>query len=164
MSSVTGGIAGLWMLLRHTEVVLVGVITGTVRINNRMQSICMLSYSTLWAISVPQPIHSARSCRVDYCLNWPQPLSLPLFIFLALTFIEAFHRNSPLAIHFLKWSYREKAHGLCSCVCAWFNKRATTHFHFSLFFIVVSLFFFFTIYVSECSLTLNLFSPFYLFL
>lgn len=56
-------IVGLSRLVQHMEVVLVGVITGTVRINNSMQSVSMLSYSTLWAISVPQPIHSASAAE-----------------------------------------------------------------------------------------------------
>ncbi len=60
MISATGGIVRLWRLM---EVVLVGVILGTVHINNRTQSIRMLSYSTLWAISVPQPIHSALAAE-----------------------------------------------------------------------------------------------------
>lgn len=60
MISATVKIMGLARLIRHMEVVLVGVITGTVRINNRMQSISMLSYST---ISVPQPIHSASAAE-----------------------------------------------------------------------------------------------------
>lgn len=100
------------------EVVLVVVITGIVSINNRMQSLCMLSYSTLWAISVPLPIHSASAAEWITARTDPSLSPPPLFIFLPLTFIEAFQRNSPLAIHFLKWSYREKAHGLCACVCA----------------------------------------------
>lgn len=53
MISAAGGFVGLLRLVLHMDVVLVGVITETVRINNRRQSICMLSYSTLWAISVP---------------------------------------------------------------------------------------------------------------
>lgn len=61
--SAAVGIVGLLRLIQHMEVVLVGVITGTVCINNRMQSICMLSYSTLWAVSVPQPIHSASAAE-----------------------------------------------------------------------------------------------------
>lgn len=111
-------IAGLLRLVQQVEVVLVGVITGTVRINNRTQSICMLSYSTLWTISVPRLIHSASAA--EWITAWTDPSFSPppLFIFLPLTFIEAFQRNSPPAIHFLKWSYREKAHGLCACVCA----------------------------------------------
>lgn len=41
----------------------------------------------------------------------------PPFIFLALTFIEAFQRNIPLAIHFLKWSYGKKAHRRSVLMC-----------------------------------------------
>lgn len=101
----------------RTAHVLVGIISGTVRINNKMQSICMLSYSTLWGISVPPPIHSALAAEWITASTDPSLSPPPLFIFLPLTFIEAFQRNSPLAIHFLKWSYGEKAHGLCVCVC-----------------------------------------------
>lgn len=105
---------GLLKLVQHMEFVLVAVTTGRVGINNRIQSICILSYSTLWAIFILWPIHSASAtewitARTDPIFSPP-----PLFIFLSLTFIEAFHRISPLAIHFLKWNYRD----LCADVCA----------------------------------------------
>lgn len=56
-------IVGLLRLAQQVEVVLVGVITWTIRINNRTQYIRMLSYSTLWTISVPHPIHSAPAAE-----------------------------------------------------------------------------------------------------
>lgn len=51
-------------------------------------------------------------CRVDYVWTDPCLFPPPPFIFHALTFIEAFQRNTPLAIHFLKWSHGEKARGV----------------------------------------------------
>lgn len=57
-----------------------------------------------------QLIHSASAvewitARTDPSLASPRA---PLSISPALTFIEAFQRNPPPAIHFLKWSHREK--------------------------------------------------------
>lgn len=82
-----------------------------------MHFISTLSYSTLWAIPVPQPIHSASAA--EWITAWTDPCLFPPppFIFLVLTFIEAFQRNTPLAIHFLKWSYREKACGVGVRMC-----------------------------------------------
>lgn len=83
----------------------------------------------------PQPIHSPSAA--EWITAWTDP-SLsppPLFIFLLLTFIEAFQRNSPLAIHFLKWGYREKAHGpVCVCTCVWFRNEPEQAFIFLRFF------------------------------
>lgn len=101
------------LTVQHVELVFVAVITGTVLINNWTQSMCILSYSTLWAIFISWPIHSAST--PEWITLWTDPIFSPPppFIFLPLTFIEAFQRISPLVIHFLKWNYREKAHGLC---------------------------------------------------
>lgn len=63
MSRSDNDISHRWRLVQLMEVVLVGVIAGTVCMTNRMQSICVLSYSTLCAISVPQPIHSALAAE-----------------------------------------------------------------------------------------------------
>lgn len=107
-----------------------------------MQSISVLKYSTLWAISCSAANPFSLSCGVDYCLNWPQPLPSPIFfIFLLLTFIEAFQRNSPPAIHFLKWSYGEKKK-LTQVYVRLVSKWALTYFHFSFLAVVsVSLYF-----------------------
>lgn len=75
-------------------------------------------------------------CRVDY--GWTDPCLLPPppFIFLALTFIEAFQRNAPLAIHFLKWSDGEKARGVGVRMCRIY-KRAKQSFIFPPMFYIV---------------------------
>lgn len=56
-------------------------------------------------------------CRVDYVWTDPCLFPTPPFIFLALTFMEAFQRNTPLAINFLKWSHREKARAVGVHMC-----------------------------------------------
>lgn len=63
------------------------------------------------------PIRSVSAA--EWITAWTDPCLFPppLFIFLALTFIEAFQRNTPLAIHFLKWSYSEKACGVGVRMC-----------------------------------------------
>lgn len=116
-------------LLCHTEVVFVGTCTTTVYKQITLLKLVHLREHR----SVSVHPFSLRH-RVDYCLNWPLPhLSLPpFFIFLLLTFIEAFLRNSPLAIHFLKWSYRggKKA---CSVPCVYvIYKWSQAYFHFFL--------------------------------
>lgn len=76
-------------------------------------------------------------CRVDYAWTDPCLFPPPPFIFLALTFIEAFQRNTPLAIHFLKWSHGEKACGVGVRMCGIY-KRAKRSFIFPpVFFIVL---------------------------
>lgn len=72
-------------------------------------------------------------CIVDYvwtdlCLFPPPPL-----IFLALTFIEAF-RNTPLAIHFLKWSHGGKARGVGVRMCGIYKRTKQSFFFSSNFF------------------------------
>lgn len=101
----------------------------------------MLSYSTLWAISALESIHSASAAKWITAWTDPSLSPPPLFIFLPLTFIEAFQRNSPLAIHFLKWSYREKAYGVCVCVyvCLIINESECTFLFFSVFFSLIQL-------------------------
>lgn len=63
------------------------------------------------------PIRSVSAA--EWITAWTDPCLFPPppFIFLALTFIEAFQRNTPLAIHFLKWSYSEKACGVGVRMC-----------------------------------------------
>lgn len=152
---------GLLRLSPHS--VFVGVIAGSGRINNTMHFISTSSYSTLWAISVPQPIHSVLAAEwitawTDPCLFPPPPL-----IFLALTFIEAFPRNTPLAIHFLKWSYGEKAHGVGVRMCGIYKwaKQFFLWFFFFSSFLVESLCFcvFSSFSFVFCFLLLNPFSP-----
>lgn len=63
------------------------------------------------------PIRSVSAA--EWITAWTDPCLFPPppFIFLALTFIEAFQRNTPQAIHFLKWSYSEKACGVGVRMC-----------------------------------------------
>lgn len=144
---------------------------GGQHISNWTQSLSALSYSILSAISSPQPRpFSPESEWVDYWLSWDPPHHLhhhhhPLFIFLALTFIETFQRNTPPAIHFLKWSYggKKKKGSWRGCLYArviykWAGRS----------FIFLGVFFFFlllpvTVSVPRvCSVNLNLFVLFIL--
>ncbi|CAF98668.1 unnamed protein product, partial [Tetraodon nigroviridis] len=93
------------------------------------------SFLTEKQVSVAHPF--SLGCRVDYAWTDPCLFPPPPFIFLALTFIEAFQRNTPLAIHFLKWSHGEKACGVGVRMCGIY-KRAKRSFIFPpVFFIVL---------------------------
>lgn len=90
------------------------------------------------------PIRSVSAA--EWITAWTDPCLFPPppFIFLALTFIEAFQRNTPQAIHFLKWSYSEKACGVGVRMCGIYKWAKQS-------FIFPQIFFFFT-----CS---SLFTP-----
>lgn len=78
MSSTSAGAAGLLRPSPHC--VFLGIIAGSGRINYRMHLISTLRYSTLWAISVPQPIHSLLAA--EWITSGLTPASfLPLLSF-----------------------------------------------------------------------------------
>lgn len=133
MISAPGWIVRLFKLVPHVEVVLVGFITGTVRINNKMYSVFMLSYSTLLPISVPQPIHSALAA--EWITAWTDP-SLsppPSFHFSCADIYWSLSEKFPSSHPFPKVELQRKSSRVV-CVCMRvIYKWGRTSFHFSSF-------------------------------
>lgn len=153
----TGGIVRLPRLVAHMEVVRVGVITGTVRINNRMQSLTMLSYSTLWAISVPQPIRSALAAEWITAATDPSLSPPPSFHFSCADIYWSLSENFPSSYPFPKVELQRKSSRLvCASTCVWFINEAEHAFIFHSFFSSFCLFFLFFDSLPVC--------PLYLFL
>ncbi len=78
------------------------------------------------------------SCRVDYCLNWPQPLPSPSFHFSSADIYWSLSEKFPSGHPFPKVELRRKSSRLvCVCMCAWFinePKQAFIFLRFSFFF------------------------------
>lgn len=92
------------------------------------------------------------SRRVDYCLNWPQPLPSPSFHFSSADIYWSLSEKFPSSHPFPKVELQRKSLRLvCACMCAWFINEPEQAFIF-----LFRFFFFFLSLWQFCSLLLVL--------
>lgn len=71
------------------------------------------------------------SRRVDYCLNWPQPLPSPSFHFSSADIYWSLSEKFPSSHPFPKVELQRKSLRLvCACMCAWFINEPEQAFIF----------------------------------
>lgn len=91
------------------------------------------------------------SCRVDYCLNWPQSLPSPSFHFSSTDIYWSLSEKFPSSHPFPKVELQRKSSRLvCVCMCAWFINEPEQAFIFLTFFPLQFLSLLLVLWLSTC--------------